>query len=153
MTFPDALARLVGRWSGTSALHLSATAPARESASDATIEPVASGKFLAMRYTWREDGLQDGLLLLGADPKSGLVAASWIDSWHMGHASMACEGTLLPEGGASVKGTYPAPPGPDWGWRIVVEPRGDDRFRLTMYNLPPGGEDELAVRAEFARTG
>jgi hypothetical protein len=74
----------------------------------------------------------------------------------MGHKMMMCEGAWLPGGGLSVRGTYPAPPDPDWGWRISVEPGsgtgGTDSFRLRMHNIPPGAAEQLAVQAEYVRT-
>jgi hypothetical protein len=43
-----------------------------------------------------------------------------------------------------------APPGPDWGWRIVLSP--GDTFRMTMYNIWPEAKEELAVEATYERT-
>jgi hypothetical protein len=54
---------------------------------------------------------------------------------------------------ASVRGTYAAPPGPDWGWRIDVTPDGD-KLRIEMHNVWPeeqGGKEELAVEAVYGR--
>jgi hypothetical protein len=52
----------------------------------------------------------------------------------------------------SVAGTYAAPPGPDWGWRITIEPQSPAAFRLRMYNISPAGPSDLAVEAIYART-
>jgi hypothetical protein len=62
---------------------------------------------------------------------------------------MDCRGSAKGEGGISVQGSYPAPPGPDWGWRIVVEPREGAGFRLEMRNVTPEGEEAIAVEAEY----
>ena len=35
---------------------------------------------------------------------------------------MLLEGSLTGRGGVALLGSYPAPPGPDWGWRITLEP-------------------------------
>ena len=88
----------------------------------------------------------------GINANSGAVSAHWIDSWHMDHAAMTCTGTV--SGNViSVRGTYAAPPGPDWGWRIdlSVEPA---KLRLTMFNISPadlGGGEALAVEAVYRR--
>lgn len=49
-----------------------------------------------------------------------------------------------------VRGSYPAPPGPDWGWRTKIEAR-TDRLLMEMLNVAPGGEEVLAVRADYRR--
>jgi hypothetical protein len=63
---------------------------------------------------------------------------------------MVCARDSGPEGTISVSGTYPAPPGPDWGWRVAVrlEPAG---LVLRMFNIPPGDAEQLAVEAVYAR--
>ena len=64
---------------------------------------------------------------------------------------MASAGTTPDDTRLSVRGTYAAPPGPDWGWRIDVTPAGDT-LRVVMYNVWPqeqGGKEELAVEAEY----
>jgi hypothetical protein len=64
--------------------------------------------------------------------------------------------TITPDPGwpaLSVRGTYAAPPGPDWGWRIDVTPGGEG-LRVIMHNVWPeeqGGKEELAVEAVYAR--
>ena len=151
MAVSEQLAQLAGEWSGTSRLWLSPEEPARESPSTLSASLVANGKFLALRYRWAEDGPQEGLIVLGAEARGDRVRASWVDSWHMGHAMMSCEGALDADGSASVKGSYPAPPGPDWGWRIVIAPIDRDGFRLRMFNITPEGEEQLAVDATYAR--
>jgi hypothetical protein len=152
MTPAEKLARLAGRWTGTSRLWLSPAEEARESASTATIAPTAQGHFLTIAYTWATDGEpQDGLLLLATTMPAEAVSAVWIDSWHMGRELMRCHGQIDPSGVASVKGSYAAPPGPDWGWRIVVEPDGGETLRLVMYNVTPGGEEMLAVEGVYRR--
>ena len=79
------------------------------------------------------------------------VIAFWLDSWHMSDTIMSCEGTVDEDGAVEVGGFYAAPPGPDWGWTIRVEPT-DDTFRLLMHNVSPQGESALAVEAAFARS-
>ncbi len=114
------------------------------------VAPAAQGRFLTFTYTWAYEGKpQDGVLLLGhADDE---VTGAWIDSWHMGNKVMVSRGAASAAGGVSIAGTYAAPPGPDWGWRTVVEPRVGDTFRFAMYNLTPDGEETLAVEVIYTR--
>jgi hypothetical protein len=52
-----------------------------------------------------------------------------------------------------VRGKYAAPPDPDWGWRIDVQP-GGRTLRVVMHNVWPeaqGGKEELAVEAVYTR--
>jgi hypothetical protein len=80
------------------------------------------------------------------------VSAHWIDSWHTGTAAIAFAGTSTGVA-LSVRGTYPTPPGPDWGWRIDLA-ADDAALRVVMFNVWPadqGGKEELAVEAVYAR--
>jgi hypothetical protein len=55
----------------------------------------------------------------------------------MGEKVMACNGTTETDGWINVRGSYAMPPGPDWGWRIVIR-RGDGRS-LQEEQLHPEG--------------
>lgn len=152
MSAPESLEILVGPWTGKNRLWLSPNDPVRKSDSIASVSLVAHGKFITVAYTWAFDGKpQDGLLLLGHETKEKTVKAVWIDSWHMGDRFMICEGGADDEGIVSVKGLYSAPPGPDWGWRTVVDPKDGNSFEIIMYNVTPDGEEELAVEATYER--
>jgi GrpB-like predicted nucleotidyltransferase (UPF0157 family) len=113
---------------------------------------IAEGKFLTFRYTWAdEDQPQDGFLLIGQEGQENPVKAVWIDSWYMHDTFMLCQGSLDPQGSLSVQGSYAAPPGPDWGWRIILEPGEGDALRLVMVNIDPDGKEELAVEAQYRK--
>lgn len=143
------LANLTGKWQGSNLLWLNPAEPFEESHATATVAPVARGKFVTLHYTWEQGGHPvDGLIVIGFDPSDGDVDAYWIDSWHMGDKSMLLKGQTLAAGGIAVKGSYPAPEGPDWGWRIEIEP-GHNEFRLLMYNIMPPDVEMLAVQATF----
>ena len=66
---------------------------------------------------------------------------------------MQCTGKTETNGAVSVLGYYAAPPDPDWGWRITLQPDSANRFRLIMYNITPDGEEILAVEAVFTPEG
>ena len=116
------------------------------------IIPMLGGKFARIDYTWEIDGEpQAGSLLFGYESKAGLVTAVFIDSWHNGEVMMVCKGSAGADGALSVSGFYPAPSGPDWGWRTVIEPGDNESFRPLMYNITPQGHEELAVEARYTR--
>ena len=76
--------------------------------------------------------------------------ASWIDSWHMGRGILSLKGIIDSTGTIKVSGTWPAPPGPDWGWRIELTPT-DTTLHLVMYNIKPDGEEFLAVDGKYGK--
>ena len=152
MSAPESLKNLVGSWSGKNRLWLSPKDPVRESDSTATVALITHGKFITIAYTWSYEGRQqDGLLLLGCEKNENVVNAVWIDSWHMSDKFMVCEGDTDHKGVISVKGSYSAPPGPDWGWRTVIDPKDGSSFQIIMDNVTPDGTEELAVEGTYRR--
>ena len=150
MTLSEGLKALAGRWQGTNRVWLSPNDPVMESQTEAVVSLTALGKFLSLQYTWSVDGeLQEGLLVLGQESPQGLVKAAWVDSWHMSDVMMVCEGAVSPEGAVWVRGTYAAPPGPNWGWRITLESQAGNTFRIVMDNISPEGVEMLAVEAVY----
>jgi len=151
MSVPQNLKPLAGKWSAENRLWLDPGSPAAVSTASADVSYTGQGKFFKLHYTWAYEGEpQEGLLLVSQQPDK-VIKATWLDSWHNQDAFMACAGHLTAAGGITVLGSYPAPPGPDWGWRLTIEPGLDDRFALVMHNITPGGEEFLAVEAVFNR--
>ena len=140
------LSGCAGQWRGTSSLYLPDTAP-EPSDSALTITPVLDGRFLRLDYTWSRGGApQQGSLLIG------LHEACWIDTWHMSDKMMIC--AIEPADGAAwvCRGSFAAPPGPDWHWRIAITPVSPDRLTLIMTSIPPDEETgTLAVDALYSR--
>ncbi len=150
MSALEGLAAAAGSWRGTSTLQDPMRGVADASDSTATVTPVLGGRFVRIDYTWAYDGApQEGSLLLGFQKKTDTLTAHWIDSWHNGDGAMACQGRAADGGPLTVRGSYPAPPGPDWGWRIDVAPDGRDALRITHYNVWPEGKEELAVESVY----
>lgn len=140
------LSNLSGKWHGKNLLWLSPDEPVRESEADAEISTIAQGQFTEIMYTWVFEGkAQEGRIILGQTPDSKAVKAVWFDTWHMMEQFMVCEGEVDDEGVVWVKGSYAAPPGPDWGWQISIETQKIDVFHLIMHNITPEGEAFLAV--------
>jgi hypothetical protein len=62
---------------------------------------------------------------------------------------MACDGPGPKKATISVRGSYAAPPGPDWGWRIEITPDNNRKLRIVMFNIQPDGQEALAVEASY----
>jgi hypothetical protein len=152
MSVDDKLTGIVGDWKGTNRLHAPwMPQPLQKSASTASVTSRMNGQFLSIEYTWSfEDKPQEGMLIIGCDPKSDAVQAVWTDSWHSKDVLMLCNGTKDEEGKISVLGHYAVPEHPDWGWRTEITP-GTSSFRYAMYNVSPEGEEEIAVETDFER--
>jgi hypothetical protein len=151
MSALDRLAAAAGSWRGTSTLQDPHAGITDESASTATVTPVLGGRFVRVDYTWSYQGqAQEGSLLIGFQKKTGMATAHWIDSFHNGDKVMACSGSASDDGTLTVRGSYAAPPGPDWGWRIDVTP-GGDTLRIVHHNVWPEGKEELAVESAYTR--
>lgn len=150
MSALDQLLACAGTWRGRNRLEDPHSDDAQHSPSTAVITPLLSGRFARLDYTWSYRGSpQEGSLLVGYRPDAEVVTGHWIDTWHMGREVMACEGPADPQGAIAVSGSYAAPPGPDWGWRIEIVAAAGHALRLTMVNVSPEGEEEVAVEAEY----
>ena len=151
MAIPTGLTSCAGRWSGTNHLHDPMNNVRESSPATAVIASAVGGRFLRMEYNWAYQGKsQEGTLLIGTE-SNGPVTAYWADTWHMSDKVMVCIGTSNPDGGISVRGSYSAPPGPDWGWRIDLAASGSNGLRMVMFNITPEGKEDLAVEATFTR--
>jgi hypothetical protein len=53
------------------------------------------------------------------------------------------------DGTITVRGSYPAPPGPDWGWRIDIAAAP---LRITHTNIDADGTEDLAVEGVYSRS-
>ncbi len=149
----DFLVASAGVWNGGSTLRDPGSGLDEHCASIMTVAPAVASRFVRLDYTWSYKGApQEGTLLVGVDPGTGRCTASWADSWHLGYRIMLCDGEAH-DGTYTVRGSYEAPPGPDWGWRIDITAKGGDNLRLTMHNVSPEGAEELAVEARYERTG
>src|SRR5687768_16613872 len=94
------LADLVGNWKGINRLHAPwMPQPIQESESHARVRSKMNGQFLSIEYTWSFEGdPQEGMLIIGCDPKSDAVQAVWTDSWHSKDVLMLCNGQRKEDG-------------------------------------------------------
>jgi hypothetical protein len=153
MSIPKPLAGVSGNWAGTYKLWFDPTEPPIVCDTTATVDKVAQGKFLTVRYQWQFDGKpHEGFMLVGVDPKENALNVQWVDSFHMSDAIMSNRGAVPAEDAeVSVLGAYAAPPGPDWHWRTLLEHSAHDELRMVMYNIQPGEAEQLAVEAVYQR--
>jgi len=146
------LSALIGKWQGHNQLWLYPGDPVHESETLAEISAAFQEQFTALQYTWAEAGQpQQGRLMLTQTPDGNTVKAVWFDTWHLAHQFMVLEGEVDDQGMVNVKGSYAAPPGPDWGWQIDIEPKSENTFPFRMYNITPEGEKFLAVEVTYTR--
>lgn len=152
MSALDGLLACGGSWRGTNRLQDPHTNLPEDSSSMATVAPVLAGRFVRIDYTWSYQGKpQEGSLLIGYEAKTSTVTAYWIDTWHMSDKVMVCPGIASEKGELTVLGSYAAPPGPDWGWRISITPDNGKGFRIVMFNIEPGGREYFAVESHYTR--
>lgn len=148
MTIADHLAPVLGSWQGTNRLRLMPTDDYQSSSATATVG-VTAQRFVSIAYTWFDgDAPQDGLLLIGGDATADGATAVWVDSWHTGPTWMTFSGGLDDSGDLLLRGSYPAPPGPDWGWNIHVRARDGV---VTMDNVMPGEAPYQVVELTLRR--
>lgn len=144
---------VTGEWTGTKRLWLSPDEEPHESASTGTVAGIVQGQFVRLSYTWAFEGEdQDGLIVFPLDLSEDPSKAVWLDSWHMGEEMMICEGRSGAAGAVSLRGSYAAPPGRDWGWRIEIDASAEDALVIRMTNISPEGEESQAVLAEYTRS-
>ena len=150
----DPIERLLahaGRWSGTNRLIVDPAQPGEDSASTLSVAPIHGGRFAHVDHTWSYQGTpQEAALLIGCESDDGPVTIHWIDTWHMGRKVMSLHGPVTSDGAIDVRGSYAAPPGTDWGWRIVIRAHAPHQVELKMFNIEPGGAEHLAVEATYA---
>lgn len=147
----DRLIACAGAWRGTNTLQDPEMGIQPETTdSIATVTPLLEGRFVRIDYTWSYRGTpQFGSMLIGHQKNAGTTTVHWIDSWHNSDRVMALDGGA--DGGViDVRGSYAVPPGPDWGWRVRLDP-APDAIGIRMHNVSPDGQAELAVDARYRR--
>jgi hypothetical protein len=142
----------LGAWEGSNKLWFDPSAPHFESVTTAELSLAADGRFAVLRYDWTHEGARhEGLLLVGEDASAGRCDAAWVDSFHNSHRMMPCSGPLTIDGVLRATGSYPAPEGPDWQWRVELSCGSGQRLLLRMFNITPDGREALAVEAWYDR--
>lgn len=141
-----------GTWQGASTLQDPGNIEPETTASTLTVTPLLDGRFVRLDYTWSYRGAPHaGSVLVGFQKKTATVSMHWIDSWHNSDTVMTLSGGAGSPSLLTSRGSYAAPPGPDWGWKIAVTPESDGVLRIVMYNISPEGQEFLAVEGEYTR--
>ena len=151
MKFEEFRSAVIGEWRGTKQLYLAPPPePAVSSPSQLSVRSIAGDSFLQFNYDWiYKDEAQSGVLLFGCDEQQAATAA-WVDSFHMSSKIMFCTGAAT-DGSAELRGSYEAPPGPDWGWRITIRSVSATELQIVMHNIWPEGQVDLAVQIDYTR--
>lgn len=151
MQMADWKKALIGQWRGTKQLFLEPPpAAAAASPSELSVAAVAGGNFFEFTYDWAYEGEeQTGVLLFGFDEQNA-ASGAWVDSFHMSSKIFVCTGAAQ-DHSAKLRGSYEAPPGPDWGWSIAIRSVSTDELQVVMHNISPEGEEELAVQIDYSR--
>ena len=144
------LRELVGAWSGTNKLWMMPGTPAEESDTTASIALESGGQCASVRYTW-QGGEREGVMLVRLASTDSTADIVWTDSWHMQNEFLVLRAEPDSESLVSARGSYAAPPGPDWGWRIALRSDGPESFTLLMFNATPDGQEAPAVEAMYTR--
>jgi len=147
----DKLLASSGAWEGTNRVQVSTGEPMHESPSRIVVTPMLRDTFIRLDQTWTWEGKEQvGAMLIGHNRKSEKASIHWIDTFHNGFKVMACAGNFNPQGTLIVHGNYPAPPGPDWGWRIEIPVVKEGRLKIDMFNIDPTGKEDGGVWVEFS---
>jgi len=140
-----------GNYKGTNRLHDPHTNKPDDTPSNLNLTAILRGRFARLDYTWSyQNASQEGSMLIGFEPDENLITIHWIDTWHMSNKVLALQGAADSDGSINVLGSYPAPPDPDWGWRIVIKP-GDKSLHIAMFNISPQSEEYPAVEANYIK--
>jgi hypothetical protein len=146
----ERLAACAGTWHGTSRLHMPELGQPDESASTLTVTPVLGGRFVRLDYTWAFQGQpQEGSMLVGHENEGNADTAYWVDTFHTPDKAMLFRGDAGEGDAITVKASWAAPPGPDWGWDIVLTPQPGAALSMVMHIYTPEGEMAPAVEAAY----
>jgi len=69
----------------------------------------------------------------------------------MNNKIMFCQGAIDAGEMIDLRGSYEAPPDPDWEWRITITAPSNNQLQIVMYNCSPEGVEELAVQSDYKR--
>lgn len=145
------LARLEGKWKGTTKVWFEPNVLSDESATEGEIEQILNGMFIQHIYKGSIEGKPlQGMMIIGYSLQFGRYHCAWIDSFHNGTNTMYSEqdGTS----GLSFTGKYGSDnPSEQWGWRTEISHPSEDELIITMFNITPEGEEAKAVETVYKR--
>jgi hypothetical protein len=109
--------------------------PLVELPASVTVTIAAGGYLTSVAYSWEhpDDGVQDGLLVIGSADDDGPLVAMWGDSWHQKPAPMMLSGGRGTDATLELEGEY----GGGWRWRVTVDASDAESLRMQMDNVIP----------------
>ena len=144
------LAACAGTWQGTNRLHDPHTQQPEDTPSTLVVKPILDGRFVLLEYTWSwQEQPQSGAMIVGHEDEANVDTAYWVDSWHNSDKGILCRGAAGSGAAMTVVGSFAAPPGPDWGWDIVLTPRPGEALSIVHHVYTPEGEQGPAVEANY----
>lgn len=151
MTLLEKLAACAGTWQGTNRLYdPNNNQQPDDTPSTLIVTPMLDGRFVRLEYTWSYQGqAQSGAMMLGHENEANVDTAYWVDTWHNGDKGMLLRGPAGDGDSITVVGAFPAPPGPDWGWDVILTPKPGEAFGIVMHVYTPEGEQGPAVEANY----
>jgi len=145
------LVQLAGRWRGTNRLHDPHTPAPEETPSTLILRAMPGEQIVRIEQEWSYQGAkQEGLLLIIAG-YPGRASLHWIDTWHQPTTLMFLEQDQKTADRFTFLGSYPAPTGPDWGWRVELKYDPAGTLRLDMFNVSPDRKSTPAVESTYTR--
>lgn len=146
------LAAHTGRWQARNHLWFRPDEPGHESDTTLTVTPAVHDVITSLHYTWSHDGTaHEGILLVRDVAPEVPPAMVWADSFHTSGTFMSLGPGTRTETAVTATGSYAAPPGPDWGWRIELHATSPDALLVRHYNILPDGFEALAIEARYTR--
>jgi Protein of unknown function (DUF1579) len=145
------LDRLAGTWTGVTRTWFEPGKLADQSPSRARVRPVLDGRFVVLEYEGAMKGKPlFGMAIIGYHIDAGRYTMAWVDSFHLGTATMHSEGEPR-DHGFTVLGHYDVPQSEPWGWRTELSLQGE-RLTVTAFNISPAGDESKAVESAYQRS-
>jgi hypothetical protein len=149
------LASMVGEWSGMAKTWFEPGKLADEAPIKGSTRLIVDGMFLLHEYEGGMTGFpMKGLAVHGYSLGEKRWQTAWVDSAHNGTCIMLSLGAIdASTARPDFLGSYPAPTGPDWGWRTTLELRGKDNLVISHFNITPDGHEAIGVEIDYKRVG
>lgn len=148
------LSRLHGQWKGKARTFFQPGVLADDSDIEGEIREAIDGRFVVHEYRGELNKIaMRGVAMIGYDLNEGRFMMSWADNCHNGTTIMQLASDRMHgPNDFSVIGSYKDPSGgPDWSWRIRTAIIDADRILIAHYNIPPGGDETLAIEIAYER--